>query len=181
LRIGCGVTVSYEAVRQWCLKFGQEFARKLRHRRGRLGDTWHLDEVFVSLRGKRHYLWRAVDQDGDVLDMLVQQNRDQHAAKRFLRQWLTGSARSCWILRLESRYAPLSTATRACRRGPKVRSGTPAGNGARVLIPHWPQQRAWSWYSVTVGLSGGSSVTWWRRGEGSRPVTGLPQSTQWVG
>jgi putative transposase len=55
-----GVTVSYEAVRQWCLKFGQDFARKLRHRQGQLGDTWYMDEVFVSIQGKRHYLWRAV-------------------------------------------------------------------------------------------------------------------------
>src|SRR5262245_49592855 len=56
-----GVTVSYDAVRQWCLKFGRGFARKLRHRQGRLGDTRHLDEIFVSIRGKRHYLWSAVD------------------------------------------------------------------------------------------------------------------------
>src|SRR5215831_19657382 len=85
-----GVTVSYEAVRQWCLKFGPSFAKKLRHRQGRLGDTWHLDGVFVSIQGKRYYLWRAVDQDGDVLDILVQQHRDQHAAGRFFRKLLKG-------------------------------------------------------------------------------------------
>lgn len=85
-----GVRVSYEAVRQWCLKFGPSFARKLRYRQGRLGDTWHLDEVFVSIQGKRHYLWRAVDQDGDVLDILVQPHRDQHAAERFFRKLLKG-------------------------------------------------------------------------------------------
>jgi putative transposase len=85
-----GVTVSYEAVRQWCLNFGPSFAKKLRHRQGRLGDTWHLDEVFISIQGKRHYLWRAVDQDGDVLDILVQQHRDQRAAKRFFRKLLKG-------------------------------------------------------------------------------------------
>jgi putative transposase len=85
-----GVTVSYEAVRQWCLKFGPAFAKQLRHRQGRLGDTWHLDEVFVSIQGKRHYLWRAVDQDGDVLDILVQSHRDQDAAKRFFRKLLKG-------------------------------------------------------------------------------------------
>jgi putative transposase len=85
-----GVTVSYEAVRQWCLKFGPSFAKKLRHRQGRLGDMWHLDEVFVSIQGKRHYLWRAVDQDGDVLDILVQQHRDQRAAKCFFRKLLKG-------------------------------------------------------------------------------------------
>ena len=85
-----GVTVSYEAVRQWCLKFGPSFAKKLRHRQGQLGDTWHLDEVFVSMQGKRHYLWRAVDQNGDVLDILVQPQRDQRAAKRFFRKLLKG-------------------------------------------------------------------------------------------
>jgi len=85
-----GVTVSYEAVRQWCLKFGPSFAKKLRHRQGRHGDTWHLDEVFVSIQGKRRYLWRAVDQDGDVLDVLVQPHRDQRAATRFFRKLLKG-------------------------------------------------------------------------------------------
>jgi len=85
-----GVTVSYEAVRQWCLRFGQAFAKRLRCRQGRLGDTWHLDEVFVTIGGELHYLWRAVDQDGEVLDILVQERRDKHAAKRFFRKLLKG-------------------------------------------------------------------------------------------
>ena len=68
--------VSYETVRQWCWKFRPEYARNIRHRRGRLGDTWHLDELFVNIQGRRHYLWRAVDQDGDVIDILVQRHRD---------------------------------------------------------------------------------------------------------
>ena len=59
-----GIVVSYEAVRQWCLKFGQQYANRIRHRRGHLGDTWYMDEVFVTINGERHYLWRAVDQDG---------------------------------------------------------------------------------------------------------------------
>ena len=66
-----GVTVSYEAIRLWCQTFGPDFARRLRRRRGRMGDTWHLDEVFVTIQGRRQYLWRAVDQDGDVIDLLV--------------------------------------------------------------------------------------------------------------
>ena len=66
-----GVAVTYEAIRLWCLKFGQQFASGIRRRQERLGDTWHLDEVFVSIKGTGHYLWRAVDQDGDVLDILV--------------------------------------------------------------------------------------------------------------
>jgi putative transposase len=64
-----GVVVSYETIRQWCRKFGPEYARKLKRSQGRLGDVWHLDEVFVKITGERHYLWRAVDQDGDVIDI----------------------------------------------------------------------------------------------------------------
>ena len=62
-----GVTVSYEAVHLWCPKLGQAFAKRLRHRRGRPGDTWHLDELFIRIRGERYYLWLAVDQDGQAL------------------------------------------------------------------------------------------------------------------
>jgi putative transposase len=61
-----GVLVSHEAIRNWGEKFGREYARRLRQRRGRLGDTWHLDEVFVKIGGRQHYLWRAVDQDGSL-------------------------------------------------------------------------------------------------------------------
>jgi putative transposase len=85
-----GVVVSYEAVRQWCRKFGQDFAKQLRHCQGRLGDTWPLDELVVTIAGARHYLWRAVDQDGDVLDILVQKRWDTGAAKRFFLQLLKG-------------------------------------------------------------------------------------------
>ncbi len=85
-----GITVSYEAIRQWCLKFGPRYARSLKRRQGCLGDTWHLDELFVSIRGRRHYLWRAVDQDGDVIDIFLQPRRDRCAAGRFLRRLLQG-------------------------------------------------------------------------------------------
>ena len=88
-----GIIVTHETIRQWCRKFGPEYARKLKRRQGRLGDIWHLDEVFVKIRGERHYLWRAVDQDGDVIDILVQPRRDQHAAKRFFRKLLKGQRR----------------------------------------------------------------------------------------
>ena len=63
-----GIVVSYEAIRQWTLKFGQQYANQLRRRRVRPGDKWHLDEVFIAINGKIHYLWRAVDQHGNVLD-----------------------------------------------------------------------------------------------------------------
>ncbi|HEY4387266.1 MAG TPA: IS6 family transposase [Ktedonobacteraceae bacterium] len=85
-----GVTVSYEIVRQWCLKFGQTYANELRRRRPHCGDTWHLDEVLLTIRAQKHYLWRAVDQDGNVLDILVQSRRNKKAAKRFFRKLLKG-------------------------------------------------------------------------------------------
>lgn len=85
-----GVIVTHESVRHWCRKFGAEFARKLRRRRPRPGDTWHLDEVFIRIRGILHYLWRAVDQNGGVLDILVQKHRSGAAAKRFFGRLLRG-------------------------------------------------------------------------------------------
>ncbi|MFF1442510.1 IS6 family transposase [Streptomyces sp. NPDC058295] len=81
-----GVTVSYETVRRWCGKFGQQYAGALRRRQSRPGDKWHLDEVFIKINGEQRYLWRAVDQDGNVLDILVQNRRDKAAARRFLRR-----------------------------------------------------------------------------------------------
>ncbi len=85
-----GVTLTYETVRYWCLKFGQNFVNNLRRRSPRPGDRWHLDEVFITINGKLHYLWRAVDQDGDVMDILVQSRRNKKAAKRFFRKLLKG-------------------------------------------------------------------------------------------
>jgi putative transposase len=85
-----GVILTYEAVRYWCRKFGQTYANQVRHRRPRPGDKWHLDEVFLTIHGERHYLWRAVDQDGNILDILVQRRRDKQAAKRFFRRLLKG-------------------------------------------------------------------------------------------
>src|SRR3979490_2618090 len=83
-----GVTLSYETVREWCRKFGQTYANGLRRKSPRPGDRWHLDEVFLKINGRLHYLWRAVDQDGDVLNILVQGRRDKRAAKKFFRKLL---------------------------------------------------------------------------------------------
>jgi len=85
-----GITVSYETVRRWCEKFAQTFANRLRRRRPKPGDKWHLDEVFIKINGVQHYLWRAVDQHGVVLDILVQSGRNTKAAKRFFRKLLKG-------------------------------------------------------------------------------------------
>ena len=70
-----GIIVTRENIRQWGLKFGADFARKLRRRRPKPGSTWHLDEVYLRINGELHYLWRAVDQNGVVLDILVQRRR----------------------------------------------------------------------------------------------------------
>ena len=83
-----GITVTYETIRRWCRTFGRAYARRLRQRRGRLGDTWYLDELFVTLNGRQQYLWRAVDEDGDLLDILVQSRRNRRAAVRFFRSLL---------------------------------------------------------------------------------------------
>jgi DDE domain len=83
-----GVTVTYEAMRKWCRKFGPLYAKQLRRQQPRPGDKWHLDEVFLTIRGQRHYLCRAVDQDGPVLDILIQPRRDKPAAKKFFRKLL---------------------------------------------------------------------------------------------
>jgi putative transposase len=85
-----GVDVSYETIRAWCDRFGQEYANQLRRRGPRPGDKWHLDEVFVQISGTIHYLWRAVDQHGNVLDVLVQSRRNAVAAKKFFRRLLKG-------------------------------------------------------------------------------------------
>jgi putative transposase len=85
-----GIIVMYEAIRKWCRKFGQPYANALRQRRPRPGDKWHLDEVFLTIKGKRHYLWRAVDEEGNILDILVQRRRDKKAAKTFFRKLLKG-------------------------------------------------------------------------------------------
>ena len=85
-----GIVVSHETIRQWWLKFGQTYANGLRRRRPRPGDTWHLDEVFLTINGQRQYLWRAVDQDGNVLDILVTPRRDTKGATRFFRRLFKG-------------------------------------------------------------------------------------------
>ena len=88
-----GVLLSYETVRRWCDKFGNEYADGLRRRRAQTGDKWHLDEVFLNINGVRHYLWRAVDQNSVVLDILVQPRRNRFAAMRFFRKLLHARAR----------------------------------------------------------------------------------------
>ena len=89
-----GIAVSYETIRRWCHRFGPQYARTLRQEQRTLGENWFMDEVFVTIQGQRHYLWRAIDQDGDVIDILLQRRRNGQAAKRFFRKLLKQQQRS---------------------------------------------------------------------------------------
>jgi putative transposase len=93
-----GISVTYETIRQWGLKFGREFANRIRRRASRRGDKWHLDEVVITIAGEKHWLWRAVDQEGFVLDVLVQSRRDKKAAKRLFRKLLKKQGRAPRVL-----------------------------------------------------------------------------------
>ena len=86
-----GIAVSYESIRLWCIKFGSKYAKRLKRRHCGYGDTFYLDEVFVRIRGVHYYLWRAVDQDGEVVDVFLQRRRDGGAAKRFFKRLLRAS------------------------------------------------------------------------------------------
>jgi putative transposase len=85
-----GIVVSYETIRQWCKKYGAIYCNKIKKNRGQLGDTWYLDEVFIKINGVLHYLWRAVDQDRDEIDILVQKRKNKTAAIRFFKRLLKG-------------------------------------------------------------------------------------------
>ena len=89
-----GISVSYETVRQWALKFGNAFSDQIRHRAPARGDKWHLDEVVISIAGEPYWLWRAVDQNGFVLDILVQRRRDRDAARRLMTKLLKAARTS---------------------------------------------------------------------------------------
>jgi putative transposase len=104
-----GIIVSHQTIRLWAEKFGRAFANEIRRRSaGRLGDKWHLDEAVVSIDGERHWLWRAVDQDGFVLEVLVQIRRNAKAARRLMRKLLKGHGRAPRVMvtdKLRSHYA----------------------------------------------------------------------------
>jgi len=106
------ITVSYESIRLWCIKFGAKYARRMKRKHQGYGDTFYIDEVFVKINGKQHYLWRAVDQDGEVVDVFLQSRRDGAAAKRFFKRLLrshgdeprkivTDKLRSYWVAHRE--------------------------------------------------------------------------------
>ena len=133
-----GVLVTYETIRQWCSKFGPEYARKLKRCQGRLGDLWHLDEVFVKIRGEWHYLWRAVDQDGDVIEILVQRYRNARAAKRFFRKLLKGQGSRPWQL-VTDKLKSYGSAHRSIM--PSVDHNTARYENNRAEVSHQPTRQ----------------------------------------
>ena len=130
-----GITVTYETIRQWCLTFGLDYARRLRRSRGRMGDTWYLDEVFVKIRGRQQYLWRAVDEDGDVIDILVQARRNQRAAARFFRKLLKRQGREPRRL-ITDKLGNYSAAHRTAM--PSVAHSTRQYENNRAEVSHQP-------------------------------------------
>ena len=133
-----GIIVSYETIRQWCLKFGPGYARRLKRRQGRLGDTWFLDEVFVTINGKRQYLWRAVDQDGDVIEILVQSRRNRRAATRLLRKLLKRQGKTPLRL-VTDKLKSYSAAHRAIM--PSVNHDTERYANNRAEVSHQPTRQ----------------------------------------
>jgi putative transposase len=133
-----GVIVSHETVRQWALKFGQGFANQIRRRLPQAGDKWHLDEVVVKIAGVQHWLWRAVDQDGIVLDILVQSRRDKQAAKRLLRKLLKKQARPPRVM-VTDKLASYGAAKREIMPGVEHRQHKGLNN--RAENSHQPTRR----------------------------------------
>jgi len=133
-----GVVVSYESIREWGLRFGRLFANTLKRRRPKPGDKWHLDEMFLRIQGKTHYLWRAVDQHGHVLDILVQSRRDAKAAKRFFRKLLRGLQYVPRVI-VTDKLRSYAAAKRKILPGVEHRQSRYLNNGAEVS--HQPTRR----------------------------------------
>jgi putative transposase len=133
-----GITVSHETVRQWARKFGQSFANQIRRRLPCVGGKWHLDEVCLMIGGKKHWLWRAVDQDGVVLDVLVQSRRDKQAAKRLLRKLLKKQCRTPRVM-ITDKLASYSAAKAEVM--PSVEHRRHKGLNNRAENSHQPTRR----------------------------------------
>jgi putative transposase len=133
-----GIVVSYETVRQWALKFGQSFAKQIRRRLPVAGDKWHLDEIVINIAGQKHWLWRAVDQHGVVLDILVQSRRDAKAAKRLLRKLLKKQAIAPRVM-ITDKLASYGAAKKAVMPGVEHRQHKGLNN--RAENSHQPTRR----------------------------------------
>ena len=111
-----GILVSFETIRQWCRKFGPGYAQRLKDNRVAFGDICYLDELFVRINGQQHYLWRAVDQDGDVIDIRLQPRRDQRAAERFFRRLVRGQGQEPFRIARTNSRAIVQRSEQCCRR-----------------------------------------------------------------
>src|SRR3954467_8938677 len=133
-----GIEVSHETVRQWAMKFGQSFASQIRRRLPAPGDKWHLDEVVITIAGRKHWLWRAVDQHGFVLDVLVQSRRDAKAAKRLLRKLLKKQGTTPRVM-ITDKLASYAAAKREIMPGVEHRQHRGLNN--RAENSHQPTRR----------------------------------------
>ncbi len=133
-----GIIVSYETVRQWARKFGQAFANQIRRRLPAAGDKWHMDEVVIMISGVKHWLWRAVDQTGIVLDILVQSRRDTQAAKRLLCKLLKRQCRPPRVM-ITDKLASYGAARRQVM--PSVEHRKHKGLNNRAENSHQPTRR----------------------------------------
>ena len=133
-----GIIVSHETVRQWALKFGQMFANQIRRRLPVAGDKWHLDEVVLTIAGVKYWLWRAVDQNGIVLDILVQSRRDTRAAKRLLRKLMKRQCRTPRVM-ITDKLASYGAAKREVM--PSVEHRAHKGLNNRAETSHQPTRR----------------------------------------
>jgi len=134
-----GVIVSHQTVGLWAEKFGRCFANDIRKRSaGRLGDKWYLDEVVITIRGKKHWLWRAVDQDGFVLDVLIQSRRNAKAAKRLMRKLLKGQGSTPRVM-ITDKLRSYDAAKREIMPGVEHRSHK--GQNNRAENSHQPIRR----------------------------------------
>ena len=130
-----GIKVSYETIRFWCSKFGPLYAETIRRKRGRLGDICQVDELFVKIQGRQYYLWRAVDQDGDVLDILLTKSRNKRAAKRFFHTVLKGQGKPPWQL-VTDKLKSYPAAHREVFPSVEHRTGQHENNRAEVSHQH---------------------------------------------
>jgi putative transposase len=147
-----GILVSYETVRRWALKFGPDYARRLRRKRPNRRDIWHLDEVMVTISGQKHWLWRAVDQDGYVLDEIVQSRRDTKAAKRLLKRLLRKQGCPPWRM-ITDKLGSYAAARRQIM--PEVDHRSHKGLNNRAENSHLPfrqRERAMQGFRSSRGL-----------------------------
>jgi putative transposase len=133
-----GISVSYETVRQWALKFGNAFSDQIRHRAPARGDKWHLDEVVISIAGEPYWLWRAVDQNGFVLDILVQRRRDSDAARRLMTKLLKAARTSPRVMITDQLR---SYAAARAKMGLRVEHRQHKGLNNRAENSHQPTRR----------------------------------------